>query len=93
LITHIEELSLNAWAALQTMVYDGWIIRFAEGYTKRANSVNPLYTSSIPIEEKLHYCENLYRSRNLPVVCKICPLFTQANWMKNYLPVVIKKSL
>jgi len=64
---------LNAWAALQTLVYDGWVIRFAEGYTRRANSVNPLYSSSIPIEKKLHFCENLYRSRNLPVVFKICP--------------------
>ena len=64
---------MNAWAALQTLVYDGWVIRFAEGYTRRANSVNPLYSSSIPIEKKLHFCENLYRSRNLPVVFKICP--------------------
>ncbi|MDB5085123.1 MAG: family N-acetyltransferase, partial [Bacilli bacterium] len=36
----IEELTLNNWQPLQTMLYDGWLLRFAGGYTKRANSVN-----------------------------------------------------
>ena len=79
LITTIEELSLNAWASLQTLLYDGWILRFAEGYTKRANSVNPLYRSSIGIEEKLHFCEHLYRNKNLPVVFKISPSVYPSN--------------
>ena len=71
MITNIEELSLNAWASLQTMSYDGWILRFADGYTKRANSVNPLYSSSIDIDEKIHFCESVYQQRNLPVVFKL----------------------
>jgi N-acetylglutamate synthase len=79
LITNIEELSLNAWASLQTMLYDGWIIRFADGYTKRANSINPLYSSSIDIDEKLHFCEQLYRKKNLPVVFKITPSVYPSN--------------
>src|SRR5690349_24012374 len=74
MITAIEEVSLNAWASLQTMLYDGWVIRFANGYTKRANSVNPLYPSNIDIEEKLRFCENLYREKNLPLVFKLTPL-------------------
>jgi N-acetylglutamate synthase len=73
LITNIEELSLHAWASLQTILYDGWIIRFANGYTKRANSVNPLYSSSIDIDEKIHFCEYVYQQRNLPVVFKMTP--------------------
>jgi ribosomal protein S18 acetylase RimI-like enzyme len=71
MITNIEELSLNAWASLQTVLYDGWIIRFANGYTKRANSVNPLYPSSMEVDEKLRFCENLYREKKLPVVFKM----------------------
>jgi N-acetylglutamate synthase len=71
LIRNFEELSLNAWPSLQTMSYDGWILRFADGYTKRANSVNPLYFSNLAIDEKIHFCEFVYQKRNLPVVFKM----------------------
>jgi N-acetylglutamate synthase len=67
----IEELSLSAWPALQTMVYDGWILRFAEGYSKRSNSVNPLYASALSLDEKIAVCEGAYASRGLPTVFKI----------------------
>lgn len=73
MVTIIEELSLNAWPALQTVVYDGWIIRFADGYTKRANSVNPLYPSTLDIDEKIRFCENIYENKKMPVVFKITP--------------------
>jgi RimJ/RimL family protein N-acetyltransferase len=73
MVTNIEELSLNAWASLQTVLYDGWIIRFANGYTKRANSVNPLYPSNVNVADKLQFCENLYREKGLPIVFKITP--------------------
>jgi len=67
----LEEISLNAWPALQTVVYDGWLLRFAEGYTRRANSVNPLYPSTLDLDEKLAFCEELYRGRGLPVIVKL----------------------
>jgi ribosomal protein S18 acetylase RimI-like enzyme len=71
MIRQIEEISMNALPALQTMHYDGWILRFANGVTKRLNSVNPIYTSKIDVDEKINYCENLYRSQNLPPCFKI----------------------
>jgi ribosomal protein S18 acetylase RimI-like enzyme len=67
----IEELSMNAWPSLQTVVYDGWIIRLANGYTKRANSINPIYPSKINLEEKIQYCKKLYTKYNLPTVYKL----------------------
>jgi ribosomal protein S18 acetylase RimI-like enzyme len=68
----IEELSMNAWAALQTLVYDGWIIRFANGYTKRANSINPIYNpNDDDLENKIKYCETLFQKRKLPTVYKM----------------------
>jgi N-acetylglutamate synthase len=67
----IEELSLSAWPALQTRVYDGWILRFAEGFSKRSNSVNPLYPSAIGLEEKIGVCEGLYADQALPCVFKL----------------------
>lgn len=74
MITNLEELSLNAWAALQTVLVDGWVVRFANGYTKRANSVNPIYPASMDMDEKIHFCENLYREKKLPVVFKMTPM-------------------
>ncbi|MEP7289024.1 MAG: GNAT family N-acetyltransferase [Chloroflexota bacterium] len=78
MISIIEELSFNAWPALQTLHYDGWLLRFADGYTRRANSVNPLYASTLPISEKLVYCEEIYRRQGSQVVFKIAEA-TQPN--------------
>ena len=71
MIRQIEEISLNGWPALQTIHYDGWIIRFANGVTKRSNSVNPIYESKLDINTKIDYCERLYRSQGLPSCFKI----------------------
>lgn len=67
----LEELSLNAWPALQTLHYDGWVFRFAGGYTRRANSINPLYSSTLPLEEKFIACERIYRTQGLPAIFKM----------------------
>lgn len=73
MIRLIEELSMNAWPALQVDLYDGWVLRFADGYTRRANSVNPLYASRQDVEGKIRYCEHLYRSKGLSVIFKMTP--------------------
>ncbi len=44
-----ENLSFNTHPALVTEKYDGWLIRYSNGYTKRANSVSPLGESSIDL--------------------------------------------
>ena len=62
---------MNAWPSLQTMLYDGWVLRFSNGYTKRANSVHPLYPSSLDVEEKVRACEEIYRGKRLDVVFKM----------------------
>ncbi len=70
-IRTIEECSLSAWPALQTAYYDGWLLRWAEGYTRRANSVNPIYESHLPVAEKVVACEAFFRQHNLPTVFKL----------------------
>jgi GNAT superfamily N-acetyltransferase len=70
----IEEYSLNAWPALQTLVLDGWLLRFAEGYTKRSNSINAIYGGLTKnIEENIKNCEEIYSRADLDVVFKITP--------------------
>lgn len=71
LIRTIEELSINAWPALQTLFCDGWVLRFAGGYTRRANSIAPLYPGCRDSAGKLTACEALYREQRLPVVFKL----------------------
>ena len=66
-----EELSLNAHPSLQTQVYDGWVLRFANGYTNRANSVQLLYPSAIDLQTKITECEKRYFSQGLPAVYKV----------------------
>ena len=70
----IEEMSMNAHPSLNTIYYDGWYLRFAGGYTNRANSVNMLNSSMLSDVEKIRYCEKIYTSQNLSTVFKITPL-------------------
>jgi N-acetylglutamate synthase len=70
-IQTVEELSMNAWPALQTLVYDGWLLRFANGVTRRANSVMPLYASKDNAAEKILFCEKVYADQGLPSIFKI----------------------
>jgi hypothetical protein len=67
----VEELSLNHWQPLSTIFYDGWILRFADGYTKRANSISPIYYSMENIERKIEECEKIYADNRLPAVFKM----------------------
>ena len=66
-----EELSLNAHPALQTQFFDGWLLRFANGYSNRANSVNMLYPSTIDPLEKISECEKRYTAQGLCTVFKV----------------------
>ena len=74
LIRTIEEISLNAWPSLQQILYDGWILRFANGHTKRANSVNPVYKGTENVQEKIKRCREVYLSKNLATIFRITPL-------------------
>jgi ribosomal protein S18 acetylase RimI-like enzyme len=67
----LEELTQNAWPALRTQLFDGWVLNFSEGYTRRANSVVPLYPSSLPLLEKLAVCEAAYAARGQDTVFKL----------------------
>ena len=71
MIRLIEELSLNAWPAPRQMLLDGWVLRFAGGYTRRANSVHILGRGERPSEGKIAECERVYQREGLPCVFKM----------------------
>ncbi len=72
-----ELLSFNIHPCLEEEMYDGWLLRFAEGYTKRANSVNVVGASTISLAEKVKYCEETYVKRHLTPVFKITPMASE----------------
>ncbi len=83
LIRTIEEASLNAWPAHKTMVEHGWLLRFADGYTRRSNSVNPIYAAEAEttqaVIERIERCEAHYRQQKQPVIFKMTPLVQPAH--------------
>ena len=67
----LEELSLNSSAPPGQLLYDGWLLRFSPGKAKRARSINAIYPSRLPIEEKVAYCERVYGERGLPAIFRL----------------------
>jgi GNAT superfamily N-acetyltransferase len=78
----IEQLTVNAWPGLREFVHNGWLIRLSDGFTKRANSVQPLWSGAGAdgdIREKIGYCEEIYRNAGLTALFKITPFAAPAN--------------
>ena len=42
LVIGLESRLINAWPSFEYQIYDGWMLRLAKGYSKRANSATPL---------------------------------------------------
>ena len=72
-LRRIEEIGLNALHTQQQLLHDGWLLRLAPGKTKRARSVNAFYPSTMPVAQKIAYCERLYAERGLPALFRITP--------------------
>ena len=75
----LEELALNSSAPPGQLLYDGWLVRLANGQAKRARSVNAVYPSTVPLEMKIAYCEDLFRRAGLPAIFRITPFSQPAS--------------
>ncbi len=73
-IKYMEEISLNAWPSYRIELYDGWLLRYSHNYTYRTNSVEQIGESTIALDEKIAYCEEVYSSLYSPTSFKIHPL-------------------
>ncbi|MGE0420772.1 MAG: GNAT family N-acetyltransferase [Reyranellaceae bacterium] len=78
----LEHLAFNAWPALRVVVQGNWLLRFADGYTKRANSINALSrerdTPEAELERRIDAAEALYRRQGVASTFKLSPLMDPA---------------
>lgn len=69
----LEERALNASGAFQSLLYDGWLLGYRPGPTKRLRCVNPFYSSTLPLPEKVAYCERFYAGAKLQAIFRLLP--------------------
>lgn len=73
-IRRLEEISFRAWPAQIVESHAGWLRRFNNGYTKRANSINALTPIAEIDPEIIETLEAPYLARGLPPIWRITPL-------------------
>lgn len=87
-VRHLERLAFRGWPALESQDVQGWHLRFAGGYTKRANSINALDPQ---FSTDIEAVEAPFRQRNQPPVWRLTPLAPvgMADLLKErgYLPI------
>lgn len=67
-----EEAGLNALPAPRQVLLDGWLLRFADGCTRRANSVNPLWPGgALDTDARIRRCAALYAAQGLPCLFRV----------------------
>ncbi len=74
LICALEQRCFNAWPTLRTLVVDGWVLRLADGHTRRANSASALYPSSLTAAELAKIVKAQFERAGLQPVIRITPL-------------------
>jgi N-acetylglutamate synthase len=74
----VEEVCLNAWPALRQVLLGGWVLRFAGGLTRRANSANPLGPARVDPDWLIECCEALYRGQGQPTIFRLPSLLDRA---------------
>ncbi len=72
-LKRVEEASLNGLQTQRQLFYDGWLLRLSPGKAKRARSVNAHFGSTLPLAQKIAYCERVLRERGLPTLFRITP--------------------
>ncbi|MCC7274365.1 MAG: GNAT family N-acetyltransferase [Alphaproteobacteria bacterium] len=73
-LLRLEEAGLNAWPALRVAHVRGWVLRFAQGFTKRANSANPLYGDADDLAGRVAAVERLYADAGQPTIFRLTGL-------------------
>ena len=65
-IIELERMAAAHWRGTEEQWLGDWLLRAAEGFTGRANSVLPLGDPGMPLDEALAAVTEWYRDRGLP---------------------------
>jgi ribosomal protein S18 acetylase RimI-like enzyme len=65
-IIDLERMAAAHWRGTEEEWLGGWLLRAAEGFTGRANSVLPLGDPGMPLDDALAAVTRWYRARGLP---------------------------
>jgi GNAT superfamily N-acetyltransferase len=71
LIWRMENAFLRAWPAPRRETVGDWLLQFAPGVSRRANSVNPRRTPIRDPETTMAECERRYRAVDQPVLFRV----------------------
>jgi GNAT superfamily N-acetyltransferase len=69
----LEERALNASGAFRSLLYDGWLLGYRPGPTKRLRCINPFYPSTLPLADKVAHCIAFYAAAKLPAIFRLMP--------------------
>lgn len=73
-VQELDDLTMRAWPALTVLNLDGWRLRTARGFTRRANSVWPRGSGQrLRLEAKIANVERHYHRRGLPARFQLSP--------------------
>jgi GNAT superfamily N-acetyltransferase len=67
----IEETCCNAFPSLKQVLFGDWLLRFADGLSRRANSANPLRTECSGIAAAIAAAERLYPAHGQPAIFRV----------------------
>jgi ribosomal protein S18 acetylase RimI-like enzyme len=67
----LERAAMSAWPALETVEDGGWVLRFAGGYTRRANCATALGPDGGDLGARIAWCEAAFTRRSLPPVFRL----------------------
>lgn len=73
LVAEIEMAAYRSWPARHLEEYDRWQLRYADGFSRRANSVYPAGVSTLDYDTKLAYCRGWFRQRGMGLVVRRTP--------------------
>lgn len=66
----LERAAMAAWPALETVEEAGWVLRFANGYTRRANCATALCADG-DVGGRVAWCEGAFAARSLAPVFRV----------------------